>query len=188
MKIVCPNCEESYSINTNLFLDKKQNIKCINCKHQWIEIFIDKSSIGSNPFLERSSAIQKVPLTDSEVLKILREEAEFNAQLKKPPRRNKKQNQNENHLLNLNDLDKSKDIRFLDLLSNKEFWVGFCSSVILATILFFIYVYGELLADIFPYFKDHLLKYLNFVDSIRVKIDLTKNDLIFLISQFFNFE
>ena len=32
------------------------------------------------------------------------------------------------------------------------------------TILVILYIYGELLRDIFPYLSDHLLKYLNFVD------------------------
>ena len=187
MKVVCPNCKESYSINTNLFLDKEQNIKCISCKHQWVEVFIDKSRIESNPSLEQSSVIQKVPLTDAQVLKILREEAEFDAKLTKQPPRNKKQTQKKNHSLDLNDLDNFKDIKFLDLISNKEFWLGFCLSVALVIILVVVYIYGELLVDILPYFQDHLLKYLNFVDSLRVRIELTKDDLIDSIVWFFNF-
>ena len=189
MKVVCPNCEKSYSINTNLFLDKEQNIKCISCKHQWTEIFIDKLSVENNPSLEEPSAIQKVPLTNVQVLKILREEAEFDKKIMKISRHNKKQKQTQkkNDVIELKELHKSEEINFLNILLNKEFWLGFCLSAVLLILLFGIYIYGELLGDIFPYLSDHLLKYLNFVDSIRVKIDLTKNDLLDAIGRFLNF-
>lgn len=193
MKVVCPNCKKTYSINANLFLDKEQNIKCISCKHQWTEIFIDKLSVENNPSLEESSAIQKVPLTNVQVLKILREEAEFDKKIMKISRRNKKQKQKQkqtqkkNDVIELRELNKSEEINFLNILLNKEFWLGFCLSAVLLILLFGIYIYGELLGDIFPYLSDHLLKYLNFVDSIRVKIDLTKNDLLDAIGRFLNF-
>ena len=187
MKAVCPNCEKSYSVNTNLFLDKEQNIKCISCKHQWTEIFIDKLSVENNPSLEEPSAIQKVPLTNAQVLKILREEAEFDKKIMKSSRRNKKQTQKKNDVIDLKQLDKPEEINFLNILSNKEFWLGFCLSAVLVLLLFGIYTYGELLGDIFPQLSDHLLKYLNFVDSIRIKIDLTKNDLIDAIGRSLNF-
>ena len=187
MKVVCPNCKKTYSINTNLFLDKEQNIKCISCKHQWTEIFIDKLSVENNPSLEEPSAIQKVPLTNAQVLKILREEAEFDKRIMKSSRRNKKQTQKKNDVIDLKQLDKPEEINFLNILSNKEFWLGFCLSAVLVLLLFGIYTYGELLGDIFPQLSDHLLKYLNFVDSIRIKIDLTKNDLIDAIGRSFKF-
>ena len=106
MKVVCPNCEKSYSINTNLFLDKEHNIKCISCKHQWTEIFIDKLSVENNPSLEEPSAIQKVPLTNAQVLKILREEAEFDKKIMKSSRHNKKQTQKKNDVIDLKQLNK----------------------------------------------------------------------------------
>ena len=187
MKVVCPNCKKTYSINTNLFLDKEQNIKCISCKHQWTEIFIDKLSVENNPSLEEPSAIQKVPLTNAQVLTILREEAEFDKRIMKSSRRNKKQTQKKNDVIDLKQLDKPEEINFLHILSNKEFWLGFCLSAVLVLLLFGIYTYGELLGDIFPQLSDHLLKYLNFVDSIRIKIDLTKNDLIDAIGRSLNF-
>ena len=187
MKVVCPNCEKSYSINTNLFLDKEHNIKCISCKHQWTEIFIDKLSVENNPSFEELSATQKVPLTNAQVLKILREEAEFDKKIMKSSRHNKKQTQKKNDVIDLKQLNKPEEINFLNILSNKEFWLGFCLSAVLVLLLFGIYTYGELLGDIFPQLSDHLLKYLNFVDSIRIKIDLTKNDLIDAIGRSFKF-
>ena len=90
-------------------------------------------------------------------------------------------------MIDLKQLNKPEEINFLNILSNKEFWLGFCLSAVLVLLLFGIYTYGELLGDIFPQLSDHLLKYLNFVDSIRIKIDLTKNDLIDAIGRAFKF-
>ena len=184
MNIICPNCKKSYSINTSLFLDKEQNIRCTSCKYQWTEIFIDKLSVDNNPSLEELGAIQKMPLTNSQVLKILREEAEFNKKIMKLPSHNKKQTQKKNDVIELKDLDKSGDINFLKILSNKEFWLGYCLSAVLVLLLFGIYIYSQLLGDIFPYLSDYLLRYINFVDTIRVKIDLKKNDLMDAIGRF----
>ena len=141
----------------------------------------------NNPSLEEPSAIQKVPLSNAQVFKILREEAEFDKKIMKSSRRNKKQTQKKKDVIDLKQLDKAEEINFLNILSIKEFWLGFCLSAVLVLLLFGIYTYGELLGDIFPQLSDHLLKYLNFVDSIRIKIDLTKNDLIDAIGRSFKF-
>ena len=39
MNVICPKCQETYSIKIELFLNKEQQLKCISCGHKWKENF-----------------------------------------------------------------------------------------------------------------------------------------------------
>ena len=85
------------------------------------------------------------------VLKILKEEAEFDKKFKKVSlsRKNHKKTNNNSEL-------KDKELSFMELLGSKEFWFGFSISVAAAVISCIIYLYAETLIMQFPYINNYI--------------------------------
>ena len=52
MNVICPKCKESYSIKIDLFLDKKQQLQCIRCGHNWEENFFKEAVEKEEKFVE----------------------------------------------------------------------------------------------------------------------------------------
>ncbi|MFL2788157.1 MAG: zinc-ribbon domain-containing protein [Paracoccaceae bacterium] len=83
MNVICPKCKESYSIKSDLFLDKKQQLQCIRCGHNWEESFFKEAVEKEEKFENLLSKKGERKLTSKQVLKILKEEAEFDKKFKR---------------------------------------------------------------------------------------------------------
>ena len=72
MNVICPKCKESYSIKIDLFLDKKQQLQCIRCGHNWEENFLKEAAEKEEKFENLLSKKGERKLTSKQVLKILK--------------------------------------------------------------------------------------------------------------------
>ena len=176
MNVICPKCKESYSIKIDLFLDKKQQLQCIRCGHNWEENFFKEAAEKEEKFENLLSKKGERKLTSKQVLKILKEEAEFDKKFKKVSlsRKNHKKTNNNSEL-------KDKELSFMELFGSKEFWFGFSISVAAAVISCIIYLYAETLIMQFPYFNNYIGPFVDFVDSTRNWIDGQKKEFFYFI-------
>ena len=187
MKFVCPNCKKSYTLNADLLLEKKQKIRCAKCNHQWVEVFLNNSTEETNSVLDRVSKINKQPMSESQILKVFREEAEFDKNIHKSSAFGRNQLKYKKGSKDIENQGQDERLTFLKVIYDKEFRLGFCLSVLLILILLVLYVYYDLISNTVPYLSDYLLKYANILDLIRIKIDMIKNELIALVRDFLNY-
>ena len=176
MNVICPKCKEGYSIKSDLFLDKQQQLQCIRCQHTWEENFFKEVVENDEKFENLLSKKGERKLTSKQVLKILKEEAEFDEKFQEVSlsRKNYKKTSNSSEL-------KGKELSFMELVGSKEFWVGFSISVIASFISYIIYLYAETLIMQFPYLNTYLGPFVDFVDSVRNWIDGHKKEFFNLI-------
>ena len=187
MKFACPNCKKSYTLNADLLLDKEQKIRCAKCSHQWVEVFSDNPLEDTSSVLDRISKINKQPMSESQILKVLREEAEFDKNIQKSSAFGRNQFKYKKGSKDIENLGQDAGLTFLEIIYDKEFRLGFCLSVLLILILLVLYVYSDWISNTVPYLSDYLLKYANILDLIRIKIDMIKNELIALVRDFLNY-
>ena len=176
MSVICPKCKETYSIKTDLFLNKEQQLQCTSCGYTWYEQFskkpINKEENVQNQLLIKSDR----KLSNEQALKILKEEAEFDKKFKAFSSNKKGQK-----ITNISDEIQENELFFKELLRDREFWFGFAISVIATCALYLIYIYEDTLTKQFPYLNNYLGPFIDFVDSARYWIDEHKKDFISFI-------
>ena len=173
MNVICPKCQETYSIKIELFLNKEQQLKCISCGHKWKENFSKEAIKNEESFQNLLSIKADRKLTNNQVLKILNEESEFDKKFRKVSL-NKKNDEEKKKSDELHVRESSA----LGLLRIKQFWFGFSVSVIIGAILCAIYIYHDFLITKFHYLKNYLGSFIDFVDSIRYWLDGNKKEFI----------
>ena len=173
MNVICPKCKETYSIKIDLFLNKEQQLQCISCGHNWKENFSKEATENEKNFQNLLSIKADRKLTSKQVLKILNEESEFDKKFKKVPlnKKNDEQRQKSYEL-------QGQELSSLGLLRIKQFWFGFSISVIIVAILCIIYIYKDILITQFPYLKNYVGPFVDFIDSIRYWLDGHKKEFI----------
>ena len=187
MKFVCPNCKKSYTLNADLLLEKEQKIRCAKCSHQWVEVFSDNPVEDTSFVLDRISKINKQPMSASQILKVFREEADFDKNIQKSSAFGGNPLKYKKGSIDIENQGQDEGLTFREVIYNNEFRLGFCLSVLLTLILLALYVYSDWISNTIPYLSDYLLKYANILDLIRIKIDMIKGELIALVRDFLNY-
>lgn len=173
MNVICPKCKEAYSINTELFLDKEHKLQCIACGYIWNENFAKIFTNEEKNFLKSSSTNGDRKLSKEQILKIFREEVEFDQKLKDVVSRKFDQK-----TANTSDEIQGKELSVMELLRIREFWFGFGIALVGALLSYLLYINAETLIKKFPLLGNYLGPFVDFVDIARAWIDDYKKEFI----------
>ena len=135
MKFVCPNCKKSYTLNADLLLEKEQKIQCAKCSHQWVEVFSDNPLEDTSSVLDRISKINKQPMSESQILKVFREEAEFDKNIQKSSAFGRNQLKYKKGSKDIEYQGRDEGLTFREVIHNNEFRLGFCLSALLLSLI-----------------------------------------------------
>lgn len=73
MRLVCPNCDAQYEIDSNAIPAKGREVQCSNCAHTWVQM---PEPVGETPAEPVPGMVPRRPKTDPNALNIIHEEVE----------------------------------------------------------------------------------------------------------------